>query len=381
MATFSPPLSPSAEFSPSGPTSSRPRPVSALSNNSKRSRRSSSSGAKLDLTETHSEKKWLHTKADPTKALSEAQPASVALEESNLGDLRKMVHKDAAGNIITDPDRANPTRPRLERPLETIMSFQRNIDYTDSNRRSPYSPVSGSKVDYYQSSDSRTESNRRSSYYGGSPTSFSPQQRRGPGGGYYGRSSSYSFRPDSFIENGQGPNQYQGNRGMRNSGYGFNGEHTSPTHSHQVSYETMTSGSEENSKTTNPSSVNSSSDHIQPYRKPGDNGYEGSQMTSYGSNATDSTVTPYRPPQFQFTPIGQGGNALTLNFNTSPNGFGGMQNGNSAFSPPPANNPRVPIKLNSSSMTEEQLAAETAALSPPKEKRKSWLKRRFSKKD
>ena len=27
--------------------------------------------------------------------------ASVALEESNLGDLRKMVHKDAAGNIIS----------------------------------------------------------------------------------------------------------------------------------------------------------------------------------------------------------------------------------------------------------------------------------------
>jgi hypothetical protein len=90
--------------------------------------------------------------------------AAVALEESNLGDLRKMVHKDAAGNIISeppklykpmfepmdanstcsaDPDRANPTRPRLERPLETIMSFQRNIDYTDHARRSPYVPGPG----------------------------------------------------------------------------------------------------------------------------------------------------------------------------------------------------------------------------------------------
>ena len=88
----------------------------------------------------------------------------MALEESNLGDLRKMVHKDAAGNIISeppklykpmfdqwtliatcsaDPDRANPTRPRLERPLETIMSFQRNIDYTDHTRRSPYAPGPG----------------------------------------------------------------------------------------------------------------------------------------------------------------------------------------------------------------------------------------------
>jgi hypothetical protein len=95
--------------------------MSALSDHSKRSRRSSSSGAKLDLTETHGEKKYLHTKADPSKALNEAQPgeppkdnpkkkvhfadnpvsASVALEESNLGDLRSMIHKDAAGNIIS----------------------------------------------------------------------------------------------------------------------------------------------------------------------------------------------------------------------------------------------------------------------------------------
>jgi hypothetical protein len=32
-------------------------------------------------------------------------------------------------------------------------------------------------------------------------------------------------------------------------------------------------------------------------------------------------------------------------------------------------------------MTTEQLAAEAAAMSAPKEKRKSWLKRRFSKRD
>lgn len=77
---------------------------------------------KLDLTETHADKKYLQTKADPSKALNEAQPgepfknnpqrkvrfannavsASVALEESNLGDLRSMVHKDAAGNIISE---------------------------------------------------------------------------------------------------------------------------------------------------------------------------------------------------------------------------------------------------------------------------------------
>jgi len=211
-------------------------------------------------------------------------------------------------------------------------------------------------------------------------TSYAPQQRRGPSGGYYGRNGSYGFRPENFVENGQGPNQYQGNRGMRNGSYGMNGDYNSPTHSHQLSYETMTSGSEENAKTTNPSSVNSSSDQIQPYRKPGENGYEGSQMTSYGSSATSSTITPYgRPPFLQNGDWD--GNALMLNFNASPNGYAGVQNGNGPISPPPANNPRVPIKLSNSSPTTEQTAAETAALSAPKEKRKSWIKRRFSKRE
>ena len=218
------------------------------------------------------------------------------------------------------------------------------------------------------------------------PASYAPQQRRGPSGGYYGRNSSYGFRPESFVENGQGPNQYQGNRGMRNGSYGMNGDYNSPTHSHQLSYETMTSGSEENAKTTNPSSVNSSSDHIQPYRKPGENGYEGSQVTSYGSNATSSTITPYTRPPFLQNGNGNGNgigheNALMLNFNASPKGHAGMQNGNSPISPPPSNNPRVPIKLNNLSLTTEQVAAETAALSAPKEKRKSWLKRRFSRRE
>ena len=47
--------------------------------------------------------------------------------------------------VADDPDRANPTRPRMERPLETIMSFQRAAEYTDSTRRSPYSGGPGLK--------------------------------------------------------------------------------------------------------------------------------------------------------------------------------------------------------------------------------------------
>ena len=53
---------------------SKARPHSVLSYESKRSRRSSGSGAKLELTESSKEKKRLYTKADPSMAMNEAQP-------------------------------------------------------------------------------------------------------------------------------------------------------------------------------------------------------------------------------------------------------------------------------------------------------------------
>lgn len=75
---------------------------------------------------------------------------AVAHEKSNLGSLRDMPHKDQYGNLISaslvllliapvdgdvlmvpcriaDPDLSNPTRPRFERPLETIRSFESAI--------------------------------------------------------------------------------------------------------------------------------------------------------------------------------------------------------------------------------------------------------------
>lgn len=63
-----------------------------------------------------------------------------------MGSIRAMQHRDANGEIISmenarttpraklanmkaaDPDRSNPTRPRLERPLATIMSFHAAVD-------------------------------------------------------------------------------------------------------------------------------------------------------------------------------------------------------------------------------------------------------------
>jgi hypothetical protein len=127
MTSLSPPASPPNDVG------SRPRPFSALSNDSKRSRRSSGSGTKLDLTETSKDKKRLHTKADPSKALNEAQPgaldipgrrgvarlrsffprlsesdigpgtAAVAIEEeSTLNHLRNVQWRDTEGNVIRE---------------------------------------------------------------------------------------------------------------------------------------------------------------------------------------------------------------------------------------------------------------------------------------
>ena len=74
------------------------------------------------------------------------QPAVAnVLEETTLTDLRQVRHKDAYGNEIgmyvsvyyvsrslmpyaVDPDLSNPTRPRLERPLDTIKNFEKAID-------------------------------------------------------------------------------------------------------------------------------------------------------------------------------------------------------------------------------------------------------------
>ena len=104
----------------------RARSKSMLSFGSVRSHRSTGSGGKIDLTETAKEKagRKMTSKADPTKAISEAQPgkedqisqsdplllpidtnvlviATQAQEGSTLESIRNMQHRDANGNIIS----------------------------------------------------------------------------------------------------------------------------------------------------------------------------------------------------------------------------------------------------------------------------------------
>jgi hypothetical protein len=146
-----------------------------------------------------------------------------------------------------------------------------------------------------------------------------------------------------------------------------NAEGPSPTHSHQQSYETMTSGSDENSKSTNPSSQNSSFDQLHMLKKPGmeEAGYDGQN----GYNGNFSSVSPARGFGPYGGPPAQGGNY----------GYPQPQPGGPMLLPKvaPTNNPRVPIKLGGSPVTQEEFEADFKRSAS--NKRKSWFSRKFSK--
>ncbi|KAI9376311.1 hypothetical protein BJX61DRAFT_419597 [Aspergillus egyptiacus] len=196
----SPPVSParSRRFSSSG--------------RSEKSHRSSGSGNKLHLTETAEEKarRSLHTKADPMIAMNEDQPNLVAFEKSTLSSLRDIQHKDQYGNPITDPDLSNPTRPRFERPLETIRSFEAAM----------YGPpeISSRPVSYARPKSPGADYSRRSSYYNGYSSGYSYAQYNDRGGYYSGRPN-YS-RPSSYVDNGNG--YYSGGGGPSENYYPYN---------------------------------------------------------------------------------------------------------------------------------------------------------------
>ncbi|EGZ77306.1 hypothetical protein NEUTE2DRAFT_100018 [Neurospora tetrasperma FGSC 2509] len=167
---------------------------------------------KLDLHETSAEKdaKRLHTKADPTLAMNEAEPSEVAAHvKSSLASLRNVQHKDVFGNPIADPDRSNPTLSRWERPLDTIRSFEAAIDGAYSNRRS-----------IYRSDSESTWGNngKRNSYYG----------INGPG--------YYNSRPASTMyPNRQDGSQHDLRQAPRDTYYdyqsGYNSGYSSPPQS------------------------------------------------------------------------------------------------------------------------------------------------------
>ncbi|KAI9708008.1 MAG: hypothetical protein M1812_008142 [Candelaria pacifica] len=357
----------------------RPRSKSAFSFRSHKSGKSNASEQLADATEnaTHSQQKRLTvTKADPRLAMSEAEPAAIALGESNLQSIRSLQHRDSTGNVIADPDRSNPTRSRWERPLDTIRAFEAAIDGN--------SPRKG-----YGRGESTETANggnsRRSSYYQGPGNNSN--QRMPQDGGYYGGRAGPS-RPDSFIDNYTSSNQSRGVRfGQRmNSEPALNSYNNShgiyPSHGYQPSQDTVTTGVSNGShgtdqwgNSTDPSSENSSIDRMHQVGKPdtGDN---------YGLNGFGGA------PQFQgpiLEEYGQGqpgyGYQAPVDNQAEAQGHqGGI--GPLAASPqvpPKENEPRTVIKLGSLSGAVGSSNPQTMPSVDVGEKRKSWFKKRFSK--
>ncbi|ERF68580.1 hypothetical protein EPUS_04678 [Endocarpon pusillum Z07020] len=353
-------------------TETRPRPKSVLSFESKRSRRSSGSSPKLELTESHKDKKRLYTKADPSMAMNEAQPAAVALEESNLDNIRKITWKDAQGNVIADPDLSNPTRSRMERPLDTIRSFEAAVEGTYNSRRSiPSRPVSQATYNV---------ASRRSSYFGGNGGNKNGRSQQP--GGYYQNGRSYGPRPESVAEDyyeGQDPRHSYPPRPMRHGSSHMmsasSPENIYPSHGHQPSYDTFTTGegsygTDTRGNSTDPSSQNSSVDRFptKPEEYPSDN----NQAIGY-SNGPYSPVSPVYSSEHSFWKGANGRPQAPYGGTEYMNGGGSNHQTQKpavlrkeALSPPSA-----PIKLDTGS---------DAGSRPTPPKRQSWLKRRFSRK-
>ncbi|KAI4277884.1 MAG: hypothetical protein LQ337_001430 [Flavoplaca oasis] len=327
---------------------------------------SSSSQVKVDnLIESPKEKASHHitSKADPTKAINEAQPDAQAREQSTLENIRLLQHRDP------DPDRSNPTRPRLERPLDTIRAFEAAIDGS-------YERGTPSRAD---TSDGMNGQSRRSSTYLGQR----PQPRLAPdtSAGYYGNRMSMA-KPESTYVDTNGANISQPGVGRR-----FNNR----ANSDPLMFVASASGNESHNtdpwsaamstsaiygrfyrqdvchgNSTDPSSENSSIDRIQHGPKPepaetyGFNGFGGGPiLEEHGMNDRVYDISTYY------------GHPQKLG-----NGFPSHSQ-NAAPPPPPhastkPNTPKVPIKLGNSPTKEKP---------PPNintEKRRSWLKRRFS---
>ena len=203
-------------------------------------------------------------------------------------------------------------------------------------------------------------------------------------GGTYGRG--LGTRPRSYADNhGHSPNQSrrfgQASRVVSDPAlYGQNSHGVYPSHGYQQSYDTVASASNGSGATdqwgnsTDPSSENSSIDRVQPAPKPelgeqyGFNGFGGApqfQGPILEEHGTDSPA--YGQPGY-----GQSHAAAR-------SGFPFQGNDLPPPPPPPHVNqrqpaPRTPIKLGGSAPP-----ANGSPPTPSSEKRKSWLKRRFSK--
>ncbi|KAI9370123.1 hypothetical protein BJX61DRAFT_544931 [Aspergillus egyptiacus] len=68
------------------------------------------------------------SQSDKSKSSTSSKPGELVPDEMPAFSLSSIEHLDRNGKVITDPDRSNPTRPRLERPLDTIRGFEAAIE-------------------------------------------------------------------------------------------------------------------------------------------------------------------------------------------------------------------------------------------------------------
>ncbi|KAI1846850.1 hypothetical protein JX265_004820 [Neoarthrinium moseri] len=354
------------------------------------------------LHETHEEKesKRLHSKADPTLAMQEAEPSAVARAAVDFDEkppLSSLQHKDLNGVVIAEPDRSNPTRSKWERPLDTIRSFEAALDgKTDGT-------ISSRQSMYRGDSDSVVNWNRRSSYYGSKPR----QRDRYPGGSthrlnpdsngprfphdsYYGAPGGRpmsTFRPDSAMLDPRGSammggprdGYYDGMESGPSGGYGGNGgrnrmsrmqtdphmsthpavrQNLYPGSNNHRSYETVASASGGSASMGEPS------------------GYQTDPTSS-----ENSSINRRSPPKQRQEPM----NDYGISFGQSP-GYQapklGAPESQPRTMPDNSHAPTPPPKAGGGSLLRK--ASKVSGMAGTQrpdmgEKRKSWFSRRFSK--
>ncbi|KAF4510511.1 hypothetical protein G6O67_002391 [Ophiocordyceps sinensis] len=344
---------PDAQYSQQQRPQTKPRSFSVRSEKSRRSAATSS--------DSPHESKGLQSKADPSLAINEAEPSTMAMMEvTSHVPLRSMQHKDTWGNPITDPDKSNPTRNRWERPLDTIRGFEAAIDGGYSRKSLIHSEtqnsLSGSQQGGPRPSNqprfpqdgfysNRAPSVRTEAPYGGTARNSYHESRQAHGGGGGGGHNNGYGRPLP-RDRGQRmhPDQQAQTYGQEQNVY--------PMPHKDRSYETVTSAggnSDPNGYQTDPtSSDNSSVDHrAAPAKRQAPN--------DYGIGFSQSQ------PDFA---VSDGGNGHL----------------NHALPSPPAEAGHFNNGLNGQP---KQTSALSRQVTPPQqdgpEKRKSWFSRRFSK--
>lgn len=186
------------------------------------------------------------------------------------------------------------------------------------------------------------------------------------GGGYYG-----GQRPESYAQNGGPPPRTRyGNRIV--SDPGAYGHRPYPQHTYHQSQDTMNTGVTNGSdstgpwaNSTDPSSENSSIDKVAAATKGENQGMNGHGPNGYGNQS-----------QFQGPIMEEQGSGSYGGAYPQQNGFG--PRGGAPPAQAPNGQQRRPIPLGNSGPPPANLPSQTRA---EPEKRKSWLSRRFSKKE